>query len=109
MAWQYSGAAVLEPIDAVGMQLHGESLLYQAPRAAGARGGGVVEMRHVDAAVQEMFSAVHMQLLGRACRLDKLLLVALMLETRATGTIGLLTHSGHVEILVGPIKGSGDE
>lgn len=54
---------------------------------AGARGGGLVEMRHVDAAVQEMFSAVHMQLLGRACRLDKLLLVALMLETRATGAL----------------------
>jgi len=39
----------------------------------------------VDAAVQEMFSAVHMQLLARACRLDKLLLVALLLEMRASG------------------------
>ncbi|KAK9836005.1 hypothetical protein WJX81_005277 [Elliptochloris bilobata] len=51
----------------------------------GARSSGCVEMRHVDAAVQEMFSAAHMQLLGRACRLDKLLLVALMLETRFSG------------------------
>jgi len=42
-------------------------------------------MRHVDAAVQEMFSAVHMQLLARACRLDKLLLAALLLEMRASG------------------------
>ncbi len=39
----------------------------------------------MDAAVQEMFSAVHMQLLARACRLDKLLLAALLLETRASG------------------------
>ena len=43
----------------------------------------------MDAAVQEMFSAVHMQLLARACRLDKLLLVALLLEMRASGARAL--------------------
>ena len=42
-------------------------------------------MGHVDAAVTEMFRAVHMQLLGNTCRLEKLLLAALIMETRATG------------------------
>lgn len=42
-------------------------------------------MGHVDAAIREMFRAVHMQLLGNACRLEKILLAALVMETRATG------------------------
>lgn len=42
-------------------------------------------MGHVDAAIREMFRAVHMQLLGNACRLEKILLAALVIETRATG------------------------
>ena len=42
-------------------------------------------MGHVDMAIREMFRAVHMQLLGNACRLEKLLLAALVIETRATG------------------------
>ena len=46
---------------------------------------GCVTMGHVDAAVTEMFRAVHMQLLGNTCRLEKLLLAALVMETRATG------------------------
>ena len=52
-------------------------------------------MAHVDLAVTEMFRAVHMQLLGNACRLEKILLAALVIETRATGmfpSLGLL-HS----------------
>jgi hypothetical protein len=44
-------------------------------------------MAHVDAAISEMFRAVHMQLLGNACRLEKLLMAALVLEMRATGTM----------------------
>jgi hypothetical protein len=40
---------------------------------------------HVDEAVTEMFRAVHMQLLGNTCRLEKMLLAALVTETRATG------------------------
>lgn len=46
-----------------------------------------VAMRHIHAAVEEMFSAAHMQLLGNACRLEKLLLAALLLETRARGEL----------------------
>ena len=46
---------------------------------------GVVTMAHVDLAVTEMFRAVHMQMLGNACRLEKILLAALVIETRATG------------------------
>lgn len=42
-------------------------------------------MSHVDAAVTEMFRSAHMQLLGNACRLEKVFLAALVLETRATG------------------------
>ncbi len=42
-------------------------------------------MSHVDEAVTEMFRAVHMQLLGNTCRLEKMLLAALVTETRATG------------------------
>ncbi len=55
---------------------------------AGAEHGrrGVVTMSHVDLAVTEMFRAVHMQLLGNTCRLEKLVLAALVIETRATGT-----------------------
>ena len=46
----------------------------------------MVTMSHVDLAVTEMFRAVHMQLLGNTCRLEKLVLAALVIETRATGT-----------------------
>ena len=43
-------------------------------------------MAHVDVAVTEMFRAVHMQLLGSCCRLEKLLLAALVIDMRASGT-----------------------
>ena len=57
-----------------------------SPCAGAERGKqGVVTMAHVDLAVTEMFRAVHMQLLGNACRLEKILLAALVIETRATG------------------------
>ncbi|CAL8469764.1 g9306 [Coccomyxa elongata] len=46
---------------------------------------GEVVMGHVDAAIREMFRAVHMRLLGNVCRLEKILLAALVIETRATG------------------------
>ena len=49
----------------------------------------------MDAAVQEMFSTVHMRLLERACRLDKLVLAALMLETRASGAPPRWRHRVH--------------
>lgn len=42
-------------------------------------------MRHINLAVEEMFNAVHMQLLLNCCRMDKLLLASLLLELRAKG------------------------
>ena len=38
-------------------------------------------------AVEEMFSAVHMQLLANCCRLEKMLLACLLLELRARGQL----------------------
>ena len=38
-------------------------------------------MRHVAAAISEMFHTGHMRLLREACRLEKLLLAAIYLET----------------------------
>ena len=48
---------------------------------------GVVQMSHVDVAVQEMVRSCHMQLLGNCCRLEKVLLAGLVIETRATGQL----------------------
>ena len=42
-------------------------------------------MRHVNLAVEDMFSATHMRLLATCCRLDKMLLASLLLELRAKG------------------------
>ena len=42
-------------------------------------------MEHVNQAVEEMFSAAHMQLLANCCRLEKMLLACLLLELRARG------------------------
>ena len=42
-------------------------------------------MSHVDAAMNEMFQATHMQLLRNCCRLEKLVLAAILLEGRALG------------------------
>ena len=39
------------------------------------------QMRHVAAAISEMFHTGHMRLLREACRLEKLLLAAIYLET----------------------------
>ena len=62
-------------------------------------------MAHVDLAVTEMFRAVHMQMLGNACRLEKILLAALVIETRATGTPHFLSprRSGLGSPWVGPL------
>ncbi len=42
-------------------------------------------MSHVDAAMNEMFQATHMQLLRNCCRLEKLVLAAILLQGRAQG------------------------
>lgn len=44
-----------------------------------------VAVKHVAMAADTMFSAVHMQMLRRCCRLDKVLLASLLLQTRTTG------------------------
>lgn len=44
-----------------------------------------VGMRHINLAVEEMFSAAHMQTLLNCCPLEKLVLAALILETKAQG------------------------
>ncbi|EFN52332.1 hypothetical protein CHLNCDRAFT_139139 [Chlorella variabilis] len=46
---------------------------------------GMVEMRHVGAAIAEMFSTGHVRLLREACRLERLLLGALYLELSSSG------------------------
>lgn len=49
-------------------------------------------MAHIDQAIREMFGAVHMQLLGSCCQLDKLLLACLVMETNAQGELGCTTY-----------------
>lgn len=56
-----------------------------AAKEAEHRRAGVVVFGHVDVAIRDMFRAAHMQLLGNACRLEKILLAALVLDNRATG------------------------
>ena len=54
---------------------------------------GQVRMAHVDQAVREMYGAVHMQLLGSCCQLDKLLLACLIMETNAQGAAAQLHYA----------------
>lgn len=44
-----------------------------------------VKVAHVNAAVEETFESLHMQMMASAPRLEKFLLAALLLETRFTG------------------------
>lgn len=46
---------------------------------------GMVEMRHVAAAIAEMFNTGHVRLLREACRLERLVLAAIYLETSSSG------------------------
>ena len=55
-------------------------------------------MAHVDQAVREMYGAVHMQLLGSCCQLDKLLLACLIMETNAQGAGSRPTPVGRMLI-----------
>ena len=68
--------------------------MYHGSITDGAAAAGhrqpVVQMAHVDVAVTEMFRAVHMQLLGSCCRLEKLLLAALVIDMRASGTAAIM-------------------
>lgn len=51
-----------------------------------------MKVAHVNAAVEETFDSLHMQMMCSAPRLEKLLLAALVLETRFTGKPWLLRH-----------------
>lgn len=42
-------------------------------------------MSHVDEAINEMFQATHMQMMRNCCRLEKMLLAAILMESRARG------------------------
>lgn len=42
-------------------------------------------MSHVDQAINEMFQATHMQMMRNCCRLEKILLAAILLESRSKG------------------------
>lgn len=46
---------------------------------------GMVKMSHVDDAINEMFQATHMQMMRNCCRLDKMLLASIHMESRAKG------------------------
>lgn len=52
--------------------------------AAASSSGVAVQREHVRQAIEEMFETVHMKLLRGASRLEKMLLVAVVLEMRAT-------------------------
>ncbi len=44
-------------------------------------------MSHVDDAINEMFQATHMQMMRNCCRLEKMLLAAVLMESRARGQL----------------------
>ncbi|KAL4434835.1 hypothetical protein ABPG77_005362 [Micractinium sp. CCAP 211/92] len=46
---------------------------------------GMVELRHVGAAIAEMFNTGHVKMLRESCRLERLLLAAVYLETNSSG------------------------
>lgn len=46
---------------------------------------GMVKMSHVDDAINEMFQATHMQMMRNCCRLEKMLLASIHMESRAKG------------------------
>lgn len=48
-------------------------------------GAGMVKMSHVDDAINEMFQATHMQMMRNCCRLEKVLLASILMESRAKG------------------------
>ena len=60
-------------------------LCRKAAEIAEREGAPSVRLPHVDGAVRVMFGAAHMQLLRTAGVLDKILLAALLMETKSTG------------------------
>ena len=64
-------------------QLH-FSMVFVA-RVSDACNIGIVKMSHVDDAINEMFQATHMQMMRNCCRLEKMLLASILMESRAKG------------------------
>ena len=53
---------------------------------------GMVKMSHVDDAINEMFQATHMQMMRNCCRLEKMLLASIHMESRAKGRPSMHCH-----------------
>lgn len=79
-----------------------------AGSGAGAAGAGVVNPQHVNRAVNEMFCSTHMQLLRGCCRLDRLVLSAVLLEVRASGRQDVVLQV-HLCVVGGECTGWGDK
>ena len=78
------------------MRLFGKRLLCNKPDVSfcfinfsvidqGMHSTGMVKMSHVDDAINEMFQATHMQMMRNCCRLEKMLLASIHMESRAKG------------------------
>ncbi|KAA6424992.1 MAG: origin recognition complex subunit 1-like [Trebouxia sp. A1-2] len=58
----------------------------------------MVKMSHVDDAINEMFQATHMQMMRNCCRLEKMLLAAVLMESRARGHTDVMMENVHVRL-----------
>ncbi|KAL3142669.1 hypothetical protein ABBQ38_002975 [Trebouxia sp. C0009 RCD-2024] len=56
---------------------------------------GMVKMSHVDDAINEMFQATHMQMMRNCCRLEKMLLASIHMESRAKGHTEVMMEDVH--------------
>ncbi|KAK9830101.1 hypothetical protein WJX72_009780 [[Myrmecia] bisecta] len=65
---------------------------------AAGRQARLVQMKHIDAAIREMFNATHMQLMVNCCMLEKALLAALLQETRAKGRCDAILEPVNVRL-----------
>ncbi|KAK9805893.1 hypothetical protein WJX73_002145 [Symbiochloris irregularis] len=82
-------------------------LCRKAAEVAQREGAPSVRLAHIDAAVRVMFGSAHMRLLRASPLLDKVLLAALLLETKATGRVdAVLTNVARrvEEILTGRLE-----
>ena len=76
------------------MRLHRSKLdISEAAGGAGSTEAAGVTIRHIDAAIKEMFGASHMKLLEALPELDKIVLGFLILELRKTGTVETVLES----------------
>ena len=71
----------------------GAEMACEAAGGAGSTEAAGVTIRHIDAAIKEMFGASHMKLLEALPELDKIVLGFLILELRKTGTVETVLES----------------